>query len=87
MCMSVPGGAEMLAAPESLWPRPPPQDCCSELEARGAGAIHAASREDKEEQVARDVPRTSYLVGSERFGCEMGDRAVDNVHRKKVNSA
>lgn len=32
----------------------------------------------------RDVPRTSYVIGRESFGCVTGDRAGENIRQKQV---
>ena len=61
------------------------QDCCTELEARGAGAPHAQTRTDKMEQVSRDVPRTSYRIQGELFGCAMGEQIQPNIRQKQVS--
>ena len=60
------------------------QDCCSELEAKGAGADHAYTMEAKAEQVMCDVPRTMYIIGGHEFGAATGEQAVANVEEKKV---
>ncbi len=60
------------------------QDCCTELEARGAGATHAQTRSEKVEQVSRDVPRTSYRIHGVDFGCAMGDQLDGNIRQKQV---
>ncbi len=62
----------------------PSQDCCTELEARGAGAAHAQTRSEKLEQVSRDIPRTSYRIQGEEFGCAMGDQIDNNIKQKQV---
>lgn len=61
------------------------QDCCSELEALGAGAPHAQTKADKESQIDRDVPRTSYKIMGEQFGCAMGENADGNIREKLVS--
>ena len=60
------------------------QDCCSELEAKGAGADHAHTTESKAEQISCDVPRTTYVVGRQRFGAATGEHAAANIAEKKV---
>ena len=60
------------------------QDCCSELEAKGAGADHAYTLEAKAEQIMCDVPRTVYLIGGQEFGAATGEHAATNVREKKV---
>ncbi|XP_064399023.1 uncharacterized protein LOC135345540 isoform X2 [Halichondria panicea] len=59
------------------------RDCCTELEARGAGAAHAQTRSEKVEQVSRDVPRTSYRIHGVDFGCAMGDQLDNNIRQKQ----
>lgn len=60
------------------------QDCCTELEALGAGAAHAQTHSEKMEQISRDVPRTSYRIQGEEFGCAMGDQIPGNIRQKQV---
>ena len=59
------------------------QECCSELEAVGAGAPHAQSRQEKEEQIERDIPRTAFIIGSKRMGGASGSE--DNIQEKLVS--
>ena len=42
------------------------------------------SRADKEEQISRDVPRTSYRIAGEDFGCAMGEDVDANIREKMV---
>ncbi len=75
----------MTPHPPYMTPHPTPsQDCCTELEARGAGAAHAQTRSEKVEQVSRDVPRTSYRIHGVDFGCAMGDQLDNNIRQKQV---
>ena len=60
------------------------QDCCSALEAQGAGAPHAETKAEKESQIDRDVPRTSYKVLGEKYGCAMGENVEANIREKQV---
>ena len=60
------------------------QDCCSELEALGAGAPHVHTRQEKEEQIERDVSRTSYIIGSITIGPSTGQDIQDNIQQKLV---
>ena len=60
------------------------QDCCSELEALGAGAPHVHTRQEKEEQIERDVSRTSYTIGSITVGPASGQNIQDNIQQKLV---
>ncbi len=62
------------------------QDCCSELEAIGAGAPHAETKAEKEDQIIRDVPRVSYKIMGEDFGCAMGENVDANITEKKVKN-
>ena len=61
------------------------QDCCSELEGIGAGAPHAETKEDKQLQVERDVPRTTFKIGGEVYGCASGDLVKVNIEEKLVS--
>ena len=63
------------------------QDCCSELEAVGAGAPHVQERQEKEEQIDRDVPRSVFHIGTKKFGCAYGRDAQDNVQNKLVSQS
>lgn len=40
---------------------------------------------DKEEQIGRDVSRTSYKIAVHSFGCAMGEHIGSNVKEKMVN--
>ena len=40
-----------------------------------------------EEQIARDVPRTSYCIGLSSFGCAMGEQMEKNIEQKKVSAS
>ena len=61
------------------------QDCCSELEAMGAGAAHASSKIEKQEQINRDVPRICYKILDKVYGCAMGEFMERNVQEKMVS--
>ena len=61
------------------------QDCCSELEAMGAGAAHASSKVEKQEQINRDVPRICYKILDKEYGCAMGEFMEQNVQEKMVS--
>lgn len=61
-----------------------PQDCCSELEAVGAGASHVQEREEKREQIDRDVPRTVFLIGGKKLDVAFGRAVQENVKDKLV---
>lgn len=52
----------------------------------GAGAPHAVKREEQEEQITRDVSRTSYKIGETTFGCAMGEHVDGNIREKMVSS-
>ena len=52
----------------------------------GAGAAHAVKREEQEEQITRDVSRTSYKIGETTFGCAMGEHVDANIREKMVSS-
>lgn len=58
------------------------RDCCSELEGIGAGAPHVEAKEEKQLQVERDVPRTSFKIGGKIFGCASGDMVKGNIDDK-----
>ena len=60
------------------------QDCCSELEAVGAGAPHVQTRQEKEEQIDRDVPRTVFRIGTKELGGAIGSDVQDNIQDKLV---
>lgn len=62
------------------------QDCCSELEAVGAGAPHVQERQEKEEQIDRDVPRTVFNIDSQTYGVAYGRDVQANVREKLVGS-
>lgn len=62
-----------------------PQDCCSELEALGAGAPHAQTKAEKESQISRDIPRTSFKILEQQFGCAMGENDEENIREKLVS--
>ena len=40
---------------------------------------------EKEEQITRDVARTSYKIGEETFGCAMGEQVDTNIRAKMVS--
>ena len=61
------------------------QDCCSELEAMGAGAAHASSKVEKQEQINRDVPRICYKILDKEYGCAMGEFMDQNIQEKMVS--
>ena len=61
------------------------QDCCSELEAMGAGAAHASSKIEKQEQINRDVPRICYKILDKEYGCAMGEFMDQNIQEKMVS--
>ena len=62
-----------------------PQDCCSELEAMGAGAAHACTKAEKQEQILRDVPRICYKILDKVYGCAMGEFMEQNIQEKMVS--
>ena len=61
------------------------QDCCSELEALGAGAAHASTKSEKQDQISRDVPRISYKILDKVYGCAMGEYMEQNIREKIVS--
>ena len=68
----------------SLSTSPLPQDCCSELEAIGAGAPHVQSKEEKDAQIERDVPRMAFKIGSRLLRGATGSDVKDNIRQKLV---
>ena len=40
---------------------------------------------EKEEQITRDVSRSSYKIGEETFGCAMGEQVDTNIRAKMVS--
>ncbi len=50
----------------------------------GAGAPHALTKAEKDDQITRDVPRTSFRIMGEEFGCAMGENVEGNIREKLV---
>ena len=55
------------------------------MEALGAGAGHASTKAEKQDQIARDVPRISYKVLDKVYGCAMGEFMEKNIQEKLVS--
>ena len=51
----------------------------------GAGAAHASSKIEKQEQISRDVPRICYKILDKVYGCAMGEFMDENVQEKMVS--
>ena len=51
----------------------------------GAGAGHASTKAEKQEQIARDVPRISYKILDKVYGCAMGEFMEQNIQEKMVS--
>lgn len=61
------------------------QDCCSELEAKAAGADHAHTPDAQAEQITRDVSRTRYRIGAREFGAATGEAVAGNITEKQAS--
>ncbi len=57
------------------------------MEALGAGADHAKTKAEKEEQITRDVSRTSFKISDRSFGCAMGEQIDVNIKEKMVSNS
>ena len=51
----------------------------------GAGAAHASSKVEKQDQINRDVPRICYKILDKEYGCAMGEFMDQNVQEKMVS--
>ena len=60
------------------------QDCCSDWEAKSAGALPTENREERRMQILMDVPKTNLKVDSTSFGPAMEGGRDQNTAEKEV---